>query len=73
LIGLISVPLNEAELQFLNQETTPVVLFAGNFNYDLTPIALPDRVSQVKNIIGAWQEDTRIFTDLVDNKILAVQ
>jgi hypothetical protein len=68
----LNLSINEAELQFPNQEPTPVVLFAGNFNYDLTTIALPDRVPQVKSIIEAWQEDTKTFTDLVSNQILAI-
>jgi hypothetical protein len=70
----LSLSINEATLQFPNQDPTPVVLFAGNFNHDMTAANVnetaPERVPHVKKIIESWKEDVAIFTDLVNKHLL---
>jgi menaquinone-dependent protoporphyrinogen IX oxidase len=66
----LNLSINEAELQFPDQEPTPVALFAGNFNYNIATAEVSDRLTQVKKIIAEWQEDANLFTDLVGNHII---
>jgi hypothetical protein len=67
----LSIAVNEATLQFPNQNATDVVLFAGNFSYALNSVNEIDRVPRVQQIISNWQADTKTFTDLVSNHLLA--
>jgi hypothetical protein len=66
----LSITVNEATLQFPNQNPTDVVLFAGNFNYALNNVNETERVNRVQQIINNWQADTKTFTDLVSNHLL---
>jgi hypothetical protein len=51
-------------------EQVPIVLFSGNFDYDLSAESNAQRVEKLEKILSNWQDDLAIYTDVV-NKLIA--
>ncbi len=49
---------------------TPVVVFAGNFHHKLAAGTTGDRLNSALDEVGKWEEDVRVFRDLVEEQIL---
>jgi hypothetical protein len=67
----LSVAINEAKLQLPDGKTLAAVLFAGNFNYNLSENT--DRLNLLKQYLGQWQTDLQIFRELVTQNFLERQ
>ena len=61
----LNLNINEAALKLPESETVPIVLFSGNFNYNLTSNSPGDRLSKLKNIINNWQQDLELYQEVV--------
>jgi hypothetical protein len=71
--GQFNLSVNEAALRQSDETTKPIVLFSGNFSYE---IANDSKAEQLKNLykaLGNWQADLEIYTDIVNNKFLATE
>jgi hypothetical protein len=71
--GQFNLSVNEAGLRQSDDTTTPIVLFSGNFSYD---IANEDKAERLKNLyqaIDTWQADLDTYRDIVDSKFLVNQ
>jgi hypothetical protein len=69
--GQFMLSVNDAVLQFSEQEPTPVVLFSGNFSYDLMKESGTDRLKQLSEIINNWQNNLDTYRDLINTKFLS--
>ena len=70
--GQFNLSVSEAAMRQTDETTTPIVLFSGNFSYE---IASNSKAEQLKNLYQAlnnWQADLETYTDIVNNKFLAV-
>ncbi|WP_013334634.1 hypothetical protein [Gloeothece verrucosa] len=67
----LSLSVNEATLQFPEQVTLPVVLFSGNFSYDLGESEPKERLKNIGEIIANWKEDLNTYTNLINEGFLA--
>jgi hypothetical protein len=66
-----NLSVNEATLQFPEEQTLPVILFSGNFSYALDEKADSERVEKIAQIIGNWQSDLDAYRDLINTKFLS--
>lgn len=70
--GQFTLSINEASLQLPEQAAMPVVLFSGNFSYDLMNQPEGDRLRLLKERINAWQGDLDAYRDLINAKFLSM-
>lgn len=68
----LNLSLNEAFLQLPEQEKMPIMLFSGNFDYELSAESLNERRSKLEEILKTWRDDQEIYTEVV-NKFAASQ
>ncbi|MDJ0598834.1 MAG: hypothetical protein QNJ37_08355 [Crocosphaera sp.] len=61
----LNLSINEAKLNLRESEEIPVMLFTGNFNYELKSNSAKERQQQLKKIIEDWQTDLDIYTKVV--------
>lgn len=66
----LNLSINEASIQFPDQLATPVVLFAGNFSYDIANLSIEERVKKIDSNIGNWQNDLAAYTELINERFL---
>jgi len=62
----------EATLKEL-QEITPVVLFSGNFRYNLITSEVGDNLAAVSQILRDWQTDLSAYCELITDRFLSPQ
>jgi hypothetical protein len=65
------VAINEAKLQLPDGKILGALLFAGNFNYNLSEGR--DRFNLLKQYLGQWQKDLEIFRELIIQRFLERQ
>jgi hypothetical protein len=68
--GRFSLSVNDATLQMPEEEAKPVILFSGNFSYDLSEFEGTARSEKLSMLIGNWQSDVDMFRDLINAKFL---
>lgn len=61
----LNLSINEAGLKLPESEQVPVVLYSGNFNYDLSDKKAEDVLPTLNSIIDNWQQDLEIYTEVV--------
>lgn len=61
----LSLSINEAGLKLPDSEQAPIVLFSGNFNYDLSSEELDKVLPKLNSVITKWQQDLEIYTEVV--------
>ena len=61
----LNVSVNEAGLKLPESEQVPVVLYSGNFHYDLNGKKPENVLPSLNSIIDNWQQDLEIYTDVV--------
>jgi hypothetical protein len=69
----LSLSINEASIQFPEREATPVVLFAGNFSYDISKAAEGEKTDRIAQIIGNWQQDLHTYTGSIEERFMTVK
>ena len=61
----LNVSVNEAGLKLPESEQVPVVLYSGNFHYDISEKEPENVLPSLNSIIDNWQQDLEIYTDVV--------
>jgi hypothetical protein len=68
--GRFALSVNDASLQLPEEESKPVILFSGNFSYDLSELDGPAKLEKLSALVGNWQSDVDTFRDLINAKFL---
>lgn len=68
-----SLSINEAKIQMPDQSSIPALLFAGNFNYDITGNLQQERLEKIGQGIDDWQSDLEAFREIVNQRFLGQQ
>jgi hypothetical protein len=66
----LNLSINEASIQFPEQPATPVVLFAGNFSYDIAKIPASEKSTEIVQLVGNWRQELNEYTALITNHFL---
>jgi hypothetical protein len=66
----LALNINPAKLQQPNDITISAVLFAGNFNYNITNLTGEARTNKLTEIINSWDKDLETFRELIYQKFL---
>lgn len=69
--GVFYLSVNEAALKQPDETTTPVVLFSGNFSYDLVGNNESEKLASLYQAIENWLADIDIYKDIINTKFLA--
>jgi hypothetical protein len=67
----LNLSINEASIQFPEQDATPVVLFAANYSYDISKTEAGDKATAIAKVIGNWQQDLTECSTLITERFLA--
>ena len=57
--------ITEAKLQLPEQAEVPILLFSGNFDYDLSALDEGDRIARLKSVLATMNEDVKTYEDIV--------
>lgn len=68
----LNLSINEAALKLPESAKVPIVLFNGNFNYDLTSDSSENRLSKLGEIVDNYDRDLNIYKDVV-SKFIKIQ
>lgn len=69
--GQFNLSVNSAALRQQDETTTPIVLFSGNFSYELVGDTGAERLQNLHQAIDNWQGDLETYKDIVNTKFLA--
>jgi hypothetical protein len=69
--GQLTLLINSAIIQQSEQQSLPILLFSGNFNYDIKGLAADKRIPTMALTIDNWITDYDTFRDLLLKKFLA--
>lgn len=69
--GQLNLIVTEALLRTSEQESLPVVVFSGNFNYELMGNTQQERQEDLLEIISNWQTNLDTYQELINDKFLA--
>ncbi len=61
----LNLAVNEAGLKLPESEQAAIVLYSGNFNYDLQDYEPGKGLERLESIVNNWQQDLEIYTDVV--------
>ena len=71
--GQFNLSVNEAAMRQADETTTPIVLFSGNFSYEIASNSKAEQLNNLYKALSNWQADLDTYTDIVNNKFLATQ
>lgn len=71
--GQFNLSVNEAALRQSDETTKPIVLFSGNFSYDVANNSKEEQLKNLYQALGNWQADLEVYTDIINNKFLAIK
>jgi hypothetical protein len=66
----LNLDINAAQIQFSEQEITPVILFSGNFGYNLTAPEVGNDLTAVSRILANWQVDLTTYCELITDRFI---
>jgi hypothetical protein len=69
--GTLNLAINQVNVQVGEQEITPAILFSGNLNYPLLGNTNTEKIQDLRQVIGNWQNDVKTFQDLLGEKFLS--
>jgi hypothetical protein len=61
----LNLTINEASVQQPEQAASPIVLFSGNFDYDLPGGDPAANAARLQEILANWQQDLALYKDVV--------
>jgi hypothetical protein len=70
--GQLTLSVNSATMQPPDQDPLPILLFSGNFNYEITDIPKEKRIPTIAAMIDNWITDYDTFRDLIEQKFLSL-
>ncbi len=59
----LTLSINPAAIQFPEREPMPVILFGGNFSYQLDPV---DKLTQLTDTLAQWPTDLTEYQQIID-------
>jgi hypothetical protein len=62
-----------AGIQFAEQEITPVILFSGNFSYNLATSETASNLGAASQVLAKWQTDLSAYCELITDRFLTPQ
>lgn len=68
--GQFNLSVNEAALRQQDETTTPIVLFSGNFDYDIAGNTGSEKLESLYQSLENWQGDLETYINIVNNKFL---
>ncbi len=70
--GQLNLSINSATIQQPEQEPLPILLFSGNFNYDVKEIPAEKRIPTMAALIDNWITDYDTFRELIQQKFVSM-
>ncbi|MCL1476002.1 hypothetical protein [Argonema antarcticum] len=67
----LNLSVNEVSMRFEDRKTVPVILFSGNFSYDIPTETGEERLKSFYRVLDNWQADLEIYKNIVNTKFLA--
>ena len=68
-----NLSINEGQLNQPEQETTPIVLFSGNFSYNVVGETKEERLESLHQSLENWRIDLEIYQEIITTKFLTPQ
>jgi hypothetical protein len=59
-----------AGMQFAESDVTPVVLFSGNFSYNLATPEVSENLAAASQVLSNWQTDLSAYCELITDRFL---
>lgn len=69
--SVLNLSVNSGSLRFPDEKTVPVVLFTGNFGYNINSPSEEERLLRISQLIENWQADLETYKDIINTKFLA--
>ena len=60
-----TLTIDEGKLRQSEMESLPIVIFSGNFTYQISDRELNNRAKAIKEIVANWQDDFEIFQNII--------
>jgi hypothetical protein len=70
--GQLNLSINSASIQQPDQQPLPILLFSGNFNYDVKDVPAEKRIPTMAAFIDNWITDYDTFRELISQKFMAL-
>jgi hypothetical protein len=70
--GQLNLSINSATIQQPEQEPLPILLFSGNFNYDIKDVPSDKRIPTMAVLIDNWITDYDTFCELIQQKFVTM-
>jgi hypothetical protein len=67
----LNLDIEAAGMQFADAEITPVIMFSGNFSYNLSNAASGDSLSAASQVLTNWQTDLSAYCELITDRFLS--
>jgi hypothetical protein len=67
--GVLNLAINQVNVQS-GEQVTPAILFSGNLNYPLLGNTITEKIQDLQQVIGNWQNDVKTFQELLLEKFL---
>jgi hypothetical protein len=61
----LNLSINEASIQSPEQQATPIILFSGNFDYELKASNNPAELAKLAQVLDNWQKDLDLYQEVV--------
>jgi hypothetical protein len=68
--GQFNLTLNQGILKLPEDKSVPVLLFSGNFNYEIASQVQSERLRDLNQLILNWQSNLETFREVIDNKFM---
>jgi hypothetical protein len=62
----LNLNLTEAALQMPESEKVSIIMWGGNFDYELTDESMSERRNKLISIVNNWQSDKEVYTEVVN-------
>jgi hypothetical protein len=67
----LNLDIAAAGMQFGESEITPVILFSGNFSYNLTTTGSGGNLASLDRVLANWQADLSAYCELITDRFLS--
>ncbi|MEA5594728.1 hypothetical protein [Rivularia sp. UHCC 0363] len=68
--GQFNLTVNQGMLNLPEDKSIPIVLFSGNFNYDISGNLQSERLQDLNQLVENWQSNLETFRRVIDKKFL---
>lgn len=69
--GPFNLSVSEASLRQQDETNAPIVLFSGNFSYDIASMTGSEKLQSLYQALSNWEADLTNYKDIVNTKFLA--